>query len=65
MNCQLIGPSFSLSSATPLAKKRSIEEADSASARRLVAKRDPLTAKTNPSGAVARHLAKLSRFWVP
>ena len=62
MNCQLIGPSFSFSAMTPLAKKRSIESPKSASTRRLVAKRGPLTEKTKPSGVSSCQRAKLSGF---
>src|SRR5271163_4883391 len=59
-NCQLIGPSLSPSSSTPLAKKRDIESPASASRRRLVAKRGPFTAKTKSSGVSSRHFMKLS-----
>jgi hypothetical protein len=64
-NCQLTGPSFDLSSVTPLEKNRSIDGAASASTRRLVAKRGPLTEKTKSSGVSSRHLMKLSGFFEP
>ena len=65
MNCQLTGPSLSFSSITPLPKKRSTDSPASASTRRLVAKRGPLTAKTKSSGVSSCHLRKLAGFCEP
>ena len=51
-------------SSTPLAKKRSIDSPASASTRRWVANRGPLTENTKSSGVSAAHFRKLSGFWV-
>ncbi len=59
MNCQFTGPSRSLSSTMPWAKKRWTDSPASASTRRLVQKREAFTAKTKPSGVSSRHFAQL------
>ncbi len=65
MNCQLIGPSFSFSSAMPLVTNFSIDGPASASTRRFVVKREPLRENTKPSGVSSRQRAKLSGFCEP
>ena len=60
MNCQLIGPSRSLSSTRPWSTKRRTDSPASASTRRLVQKREAFTANTKPSGVSSRHLAQLA-----
>ena len=59
-SCQLIGPSLSPSSVTPLSKNRPIDGPASASTRRLVAKRGALTANTKFSGVSSRHFANVA-----
>ncbi len=60
MNCQLIGPSRSLSSCRPWVMNFSIESFASVSFLRLVQKREAFTANTKPSGVSSRHLAQVS-----
>ncbi len=48
----------------PLSTKRCTDSPASASTRRLVAKREAFSAKTKPSGAASRHLAKVAGFCV-
>ena len=65
VNCHSTGPSRSPNSSTPEAKKRLIESPASASTRRLVAKRGPLTENTKPSGVSRDHLRNVSGFCEP